>query len=367
MALALAAAGCGSAPVAPAAGRQSLSVGFLDDSAGKSSPLEKNGAELAVAEYNMHADSTYHAVLVPVTTNGTPADAAQGAAKLAKTERLVGVVGRLNDADSSSAASVLQQAGMPFLTTSAGSASSAAAGSFRRLVATNLQQGRTLGRYATRLLAPAGPAFVFHDDSPEANDFSQGVKAAFDAAKRPVGRFERIGPKTDLMGLAGSFAPSPPVVLVFAGEGGLGARFAEASRKAGFKGPIVSSSGILSGKPTGAPDGLVTELPVADPAESTAAGFRARYHTKFGAKPPPLALESYEGVSMLLEAAEEVEPKPKDIAGFFALNRSFLGDSKDYEYDETGEIRSSVIWIYQTKAGGWTLVGRWPGSARRKP
>ncbi len=61
---------------------------------------------------------------------------------------------------------------------------------------------------------------------------------------------------------------------------------------------------------------------------------------------------------MLLEAVEEVEPKPKVVGEFFRLNRSFLGDSKTYDYDQKGELRSPPLWIYESKGGGWQLQGR---------
>lgn len=365
IAVVLASAACGSAPVAPAAGRQGLALGFLGDSAPKTSSGGKKGAELAVEEYNRHADSTYRVSLKAETIDGSAPDAARGADQVSKTERLIGVVGELSDAGSQAAALVLDKAGIPFLTTSTGGEAPPGAKSFRRLVAPAVQQGKALGLYANRTF-PAGPALVMHDETPVGNDFSAGLKSAFDTAKRPIPRFERINPKTDLEGLAGSIAFDPPMILVFAGEGGLGARFIEESRKAGYKGPIVVSPGILQAKPSGVADGVITSSPIADPADRGGADFRARYRARFGSKPPPLALEAYEGASMLLEAIEEVEPKPKELIEFLRFNRSFLGDSKDYEYDEKGDLKSLVVWLYQSKAGAWTFTGRSPAAARSR-
>jgi ABC-type branched-subunit amino acid transport system substrate-binding protein len=110
--------------------------------------------------------------------------------------------------------------------------------------------------------------------------------------------------------------------------------------------------------PGGLGGGVASSSPAADPTESNARGFAAAYREKFDEAPMPFALEAYEGALMLLEAVEEVEAKPRDITEFFQQNRSFLGDSKRYEFDPTGELPEAPVWVYESGEGSWRLAGR---------
>ena len=68
---------------------------------------------------------------------------------------------------------------------------------------------------------------------------------------------------------------------------------------------------------------------------------------------------------MLLEAVEEVQPNPRAVTEFLQLNTKFRGDSKNYEFDDSGEPVNAPVWVYESTNGGWKLCGRSDRLAQR--
>lgn len=356
-AVALAAGACGQEPETPSAARQFLNLGLLINADLAKVPNgPARGVALAIDEYNSHRDSTYQVRLRRLVSDGSSGSATQSATRLAATERLIGVVGALSSGETAEAAPVFEKASIPFLATSPDAEVAAGSRTFRRLVAGARQEGEAMARYASRRVD--APAIVFHDGSTSGEAFTDGAKQALEAAKRPVQSSQRISAKTDLVGVLGSVPQDAPAFVLFGGEGNLGANFADVLRKGQFQGPVVASHQIMESRPTAAPEGVLAASVVAVAADPQLRSFARNFSAKFKAAPGPLAVESYEGAYMVLEAVEEVEPKPRDIVDFLQLSRSFLGDSKSYEYDEHGELRSPPVWVYQSKSGEWTFAGR---------
>lgn len=362
-ALALAAGGCGEAEEPPSAARQLLNLGLLlNDGYEKAPGGPRQAVLMAIEEYNNHRDSTYRVRLRQEVSDGSAGSASEAAERLAGTERLIGAVGALTAEETGAAAPAFEKASLPFLSTSLEAEGAAGSRTFRRLVANSRQEGAAMGRYMVR--RTNAPAIVFHDGSTTGAAFAEGAKQALEAAQRPVQSSQRISARTDLEGVLGSVPRDAPSFVLFGGDGGLGANFADVLRKGAYKGPIVASHQIIEARPASVPDGVLAASGAASPADRQLKSFADRFSAKFKTAPGLLSVESYEGAFMLLEAVEEVEPRPREIVEFLQLSRSFLGDSKSYEYDENGELRSPTVWVYQSRGGGWTLAGRFGQPAR---
>lgn len=359
----LLAAACAESPAPPDAARQLLNLGLLVNDAGaKVANGPVRGVSLAISEYNDHRDSTYQVRLRRAVTDGSPAGATQAAARLAGTERLIGAVAVVGAEETAAAAPAFERASIPYLTTSVDGETAPGSRTFRRLVANARQEGAAMARYISRRIN--APAIIFHDGSTSGSAYVDGAKEALEAAGRPVLSSQRINARTDLEGVLGSVPRDAPSFVVFGGDGGLAANFADVLRRGGYKGPMVASHQILDAKPDGVPEGLLSASGIAGPADPELRSFAGRFSAVPKAAPAPLAVESYEGALMLLEAIEEVEPRPRELVEFLQLSRSFLGESKSYEYDDNGELRSPVVWVYESKEGAWSFSGR-SGEARR--
>lgn len=334
-----------------------LNLGLLiDDGYAKAPNGPLRGVQLAIDEYNADQKSTYRVHLRERISDGTADSAKQGAEQLAGTERIIGVVAPLTAEETDAVRGTFEQASVPLLATSGESEGGSGYRTFRRLLASPRQEGAAVSRYMMRRVN--SPALVFHDGSSNGSAFAEGAKQVLEAAQRPVLSSQKINAKTDLEGVLGSVPRDAQSFVLYGGDGALGANFVDALRRGQYKGPVVTSHQIMEARPTGLPDGVVAGSPLASASDPGLKGFDGRFSARFRTAPGPLAVESYEGALMVLEAVEEVEPKPREITEFLQLSRSFLGDSKSYDYDDNGELKSPPVWIYQTRGGAWAFAGR---------
>ena len=353
---------CGKSPDV-ATGRDKIFVGSLAALSGGDAELAKSvtrGMQLAMSEYNADRDSTFRAQLRQLDTKGTPEGAKQAADTLAATERVVGVVGPLSAAEASSAGQSLNAAHMTFLLPNVGSLAVPQPDwkTFRRMIANEAREGQLLGILAYR--RTDGPIAIFSDGA-EGVPTADSAKAALESKKRTVARFDAVGAKADLKALSASVVSAPPAGVIYSGAAKRGTDLIGALRKAGFKGPVFTSRQLKAGPPEKGLTDVFTEQPVADPTEGSMSDFAKLFEEGFGTAPTPFAVEAYEATLMLLEAVEESSTKAVDISDFLAKNRSFRGDSKSYEYSETGELPNAPFWTYEAQNENWKLVGRFVG------
>jgi ABC-type branched-subunit amino acid transport system substrate-binding protein len=368
---ALLAVGCGGDQVPTGAGRDRLLLGSLAKLDGDAAQAVGmiNGVEMAIREYNENPDSRYQIQLERRNTRGTPEGTDAASQDLARTERLVGVVGPFTDDEVEVAAPILERAGIPFLvpTVSTDSVPSSERGVFRRLVPSDRQEGQALAALIAGQVS--GGIGIFRQEGDRGESFGAGAKQAIEALKRPVSRSEVIRSRQNFGALANSVIQAPPDAVLYGGAGDVGKALFDALRQAGYRGLFIASHELREVQRQGLGPGVIGSSLAADPSDSAVRAFASEYRRRFGTAPVPFALEAYEGAVMILEAVEEVEGNPSAVAQFLRLNRSFLGDSKMYEYDPSGsgELVNPPVWIYESVGGGWRLTGRSDRLQRRAP
>jgi ABC-type branched-subunit amino acid transport system substrate-binding protein len=356
--LLLLAAGCGSVKPVPVS-REIVVVGVLGIAqGGESQESQLRGVQVAVAEYNARSDSHFRAILKKADTKGSSDGAKQAADSLAKTDRLVGVVGPLNAGEGAAAASVLEGAGIPYLVPIGDPAVPPPGGKFfRRLVPNPAQEAAALAREAARRVS--GGIAIVRDSNDLGSAFETGAMQALEAIKRPPVKLDEIEPKQNLGGLAYSIIRAPPDAILYGGSGEQGKALVDALRQAGFRGLVVTSHQVMQINPQGlGGSGIISSSLLADPSDPSLSDFAKAYKDRFSSDPPPGALELYEGTFMLLDAIEEVGGKPAAVAEFLRQNRGFRGDSKEYRYDPSGELIKPPVWLYESTASSWRLSGR---------
>ncbi|MGH2768269.1 MAG: ABC transporter substrate-binding protein, partial [Actinomycetota bacterium] len=323
--------------------------------------------QIAVDEYNGSRDSIFQARLERGDTGGTPEGAAAVAGAAASTERLIGVVGPLRIEQAAAAAPMLGEAGIPTLIPSVTEVSLGSAGwtSYRRLVADDRRQGMALGaeaaRRARRGLIGAKAAIV-HDESPSGASFAEGAREALQDARVEVARFEAARGNVDYRALGAAITRDPPGAVLHGGSGERAGALLAGLRAAGFQGSFLASREAHDSRfmdwAGGAGAGAETVCACADPGDPSLREFAGAHLRRFSAPPAPYAVEAYEGTLMLLEAIQEVEARPREVAGFFRSAPVFLGMSKSYSFDDGGEVASAPVWLYRFKEGVWRWAGR---------
>ncbi len=368
--LAFFAGACGSANDGPQRAREIVSVAVLGRLSGEDAAIGasvERGVQLAVDEYNAHRDSTYKAQISRADGQGSPEGTTAAVEAIKADERIIGVIGPFHAADAAVAGPILEEAQIPFLLPSVPSneVPDGEWKAFRRLTASSHREGAVLAEEAMKL-SPEALA-IFHDASPSGGAFAQGAQEAADKAQRGVARNEAVGQRADLKALATSVTGAPPGAVLFGGSG-RAAQFFTALRAAGFQGQLLGSHEVRADPDSaGVAPPFLSAAPEAFTGDPALRAFTAKHKKKYRDDVQPFEVEAYEGTLMLLESIQEVLPRPRDIVDFLRLNPGFLGDSKSYEYEPTGELKNAPVWLYELRDGAWRYSRRSDAEARRRP
>ncbi len=363
-------ASCGSANEGPQRAREIVSVAVLGRLSGEDAAIGasvERGVQLAVDEYNRHPDSTYKAQISKADGQGSPEGTTQAVEAIKADERIIGVIGPFHAPDAAIAGPMLEEGQIPFLLPSVPSneVPDGEWKAFRRLTASSHREGWLLAEQAMNL-SPEALA-IFHDGSPSGAAFAQGAQESADKAKRGVARNEAVGQRADLKALSAAVTGTPPGAVLFGGSG-RAAQFFTALRTAGFQGQLLGSHEVRADPASAAVAApFISAAPEAFTGDPALRAFAAKHKRKYRDDVQPYEVEAFEGTLMLLESIQEVLPRPKDIVEFLRLNPGFLGDSKSYEYEPTGELKNAPVWLFEVRDGAWRYSRRSDAEARRRP
>lgn len=320
--------------------------------------------ELAIDEYNRSRESSYRARLLRADTKGTPEGIAEAVQSLIAAELLFGVVGPFDGGEVLSAGPLLNGASVPFLVPNIPDMSLQSGWtSFRRLVANDRQEGIELGRLAIRI-AGDGSIVVLFDSSPQGSAAAEGAKSAIEEQQKAPARFEQVA---DPNRSADAVMGDNPASVIFAGSAELAGQLNAALGQRGFDGDFIATHQARepafvqsSGEHV---EGTISSCVCSESTDPLARDFMTAYRERYATAAPPFSLETYDATWMLLEAIEEVAPRPQEIRDFFRTSREFLGDGKRYRFDDGGELIDPGVSVKQFRSGRWLALS--PSTARQ--
>lgn len=346
-------------------GREQVIVGVLGSFSSEGAETAAallRGVQISVDEYNRSPESSFESRIEQGDTKGTGEGAAEAARQIAAKELLIGVVGPFTLAETLGSGPVLDQAGIPFVIPSVSdiSLTEARFARMRRLLADDRQEGSALASDVLKKIGRGAKAAIVHDGSGSGAAFAEGAKQKFEGGGVPSGVLEAAG-TVDWNVIAAEILKDPPATVLHGGPEDRAAALIGGLRSAGYKGHFAASRQARGSSFAGigaAAAGSITNAGCADPNDPALDAFRKTYRARFSGGPGQCAHEAYEATLMLLEAIEEVEPKPQEVAEFFLTARSFLGDTRLYRYAEDGSLMSATVWVYEFRQGGWRFVRR---------
>jgi len=307
-----------------------------------------NGAKVAIDQHNK-ANANCQVVLKEFDTEGDPQKATQVAPQIVGDANIIGLLGPAFSGETKATGPIFFQAGLLSLTASATNPALTTNGwtNFFRGLANDAVQGPAVANYMVKTLGYK-KVCVVQDNSDYgvglAEEITKGLGSSADAncaAKVKTGDKDFSatvqlvkGESPDAVFYAGYYSEAAPLVQQLR-DGGVTATFvsADGTNDPQFVDQAGSSSkdAVLSCPCGPAPDAYATE-----------------YQDLNGAAPGVYSTEGYDLTTIMLTG---IDSGVTDRAAMvnYVKNYDGLGLARQYKWDATGELSSSLIWIYKVQ------------------
>jgi branched-chain amino acid transport system substrate-binding protein len=372
LALSLLMAGCGQQSPAPG---NVIRIGQVSPLTGPQAHLGRdndNGARLAIEEMNAKSPTLGGVkVKFELLSEDDQADPKTGtivAQKLVDA-KVAGVIGHLNSGTTIPASKIYHDAGIPQVSPSATNpkyTQQGYKGAFR-VMANDVQQGKTLGEYALTKLGVKRIAII--DDR---TAYGQGLADEFEKAAKAggaaiVGREYTNDRSTDFRAILTSVKGKQPDLVFFGGMDAQAGPMAAQMKSLGIKAGLLGGDGAQSQEfiklAGAAAEGTVASSPGL-PLDKMPGGkgFADRFSAKYG-QIQIYAPYAYDAAMTLMEAmikANSAEPA-KYLPELARSNRQ--GVSGPIAFDDKGDLKNGPITLYIVKSGKWNALETVGGTA----
>jgi ABC-type branched-subunit amino acid transport system substrate-binding protein/serine/threonine protein kinase len=345
----------------------SVKIGFLGALTGNSANFAGtptlNAAKLAVKEYNA-TNPQVKVELVTADTQGRADQAPQAAQRLVQ-QGVVGVIGPQFTPESLAAGPVLEQAGIPNIsTTSSGRALSGNNWKFWHRLAASDQEVATLSaEFIARAVKP-GKAFVVDDQDTYTRDLAADFSKTLEGKKVDVekGRIDSLA--TDHSAVVDKIDAANPDVIFYGGTFRAAARLIKQVRDAGVDSQFVLGDAALvadfvAAAGRGDAEGTVFGCACYDASQDPAKGaetFRNHYRSEYGRTPGYFTVEGYDAALALLAPLKEGKATRDQINQRLATV-TVTGASRTVRFGGTGDQADARVYVYQVKSGRIELIG----------
>jgi len=328
---------------------EGTSIGMAGALTGPNAALGLNilyGAKVAVDAFNA-ANPGCQVTLKEFDTEGDPQKATQVAPQIVGDDSVIGLLGPAFSGETAATGDVFNQAGLLSLTASATNPDLTGNGwtNFYRGLANDAVQGPAVAAYLTGT-AGFENVCVITDNSDYGIGLAEQITTGLgDAANPDCASEVKAGDKdfsatvqivsgaddADAIFYAGYYAEAAPLVQQLR-DGGVEIPFVSAD---GTNDPqFVSQAGAAS-------EGAILSCPCGPAPDE----FAAEYEEVNGQAPGVYSVEGYDLTTIMLSG---IASGVTDRAGLIEYVKNYSGDglARTYEWDDTGELASSLIWIY---------------------
>jgi len=330
-----------------------LKIGYFGPLTGDAANLGiniKNGAELAVNEYNAK-NADCKVTLVSFDSQGDPSIAPGLAQKAVTDKKLVGIVGPAFSGESKAAGPIFAQAGLNTITASATNPALSENGwkTFHRILGNDATQGPAAAKYIKDILK-ADKVFVSDDTSEYGKGLADIVRKDLGSLK--VGDDAIQQKQTDFSGSVTKVTASNADALFFGGYYAEAALIVKQLRAAGWKGTFVAADGVKDDgfiKGAGAAaEGAIVTCPCLPPDQ--APEFATAYKKAYNSDPATYSAEAYDAANVFLAAIKDGKTSSADMMSFIS-SYSAKGVTKTVKFDAKGEPAEVSVWAYKVTGG----------------
>jgi len=345
----------GAVPVSPAGNGTAtcppLTIAMAGPLTGADAPFGGNvrdGAQLAVDQHNA-ANPGCQVQLKAFDTEGDPQKATAIAPQIVDDASIVGLVGPTWSGETKATGSVFDQAGLVALTPAATNVALSEQGwkTFFRGLSSDGVQGPSLANYLKNVAGVKKACVI--DDSTDA-----GVGQA-DAVRQTLGPITdtacsisvKKGDK-DFSAAVTQVKNQSPDVVVYASYYTEAALLLQQLRDAGYTGLFSGPDGLKDPQFVKAAGQAAEGAILSCPCGPAPASFSDEYTKKFGQAPGTYSVEAYDLATILLTGIDS-GAVTRDALLEFVRGYAGQGLAREYQWTDTGELTSNMIWIYKVQ------------------
>jgi branched-chain amino acid transport system substrate-binding protein len=308
----------------------------------------KNGIQLAVDKHNA-ANPGCQVQLKTFDTEGDPQKATQVAPQIINDAFTIGLIGPAFSGETNATGDVYNQAGLVAATASATNVTLSEKGwkTFFRGLGNDGQQGQAVGNYLKNTLGNKKVCVV--DDS---TDYGLGLATVVRNTLGPVADSScnisvKKGDK-DFSAAVTQVKGASPDSLFYSGYYAEAAPFVQQLKDGGFTGTFVSADGTKDPEFVKQAGEASKDAILSCPCTPAPAAFAEEYKKAFNADPGTYSVEGYDLGTIMLKGIDSGKITRPDLLEFV---RTYDGQGigRKYQWTPTGELTSTLIWIYKVQ------------------
>ena len=308
----------------------------------------KNGVQLALDKHNA-ANPGCQIELRTFDTEGDPQKATAIAPQIVDDQSIVGLVGPAFSGETKATGGVFDQAGLVAATASATNVTLSEQGwkTFLRGLANDGVQGPSVANYMKNTLGDKKVCVV--DDS---TDYGTGLAKAVRDTLGPVAESAcnisvKKGDK-DFSAAVTQVKGQSPDSVFYSGYYAEAAPFVQQLRDAGFTGRFASADGTKDPEFVKQAGAAAKDAVLSCPCGPASPAFADEYSTKFGQAPGTYSTEGYDLGTILAKGIGSGAVTREALLDY-ARNYEGQGVARKYQWTDTGELTTTLIWIYKVQ------------------
>ena len=308
----------------------------------------KNGVQMALDKHNA-ANPGCQIELKSFDTEGDPQKATGIAPQIVDDAAIIGLIGPAFSGETKATGGVFDQAGLAAVTASATNVTLSDQGwkTFFRGLANDGVQGPSVANYLKNTVGDKKICVV--DDS---TDYGTGLAKAVRDTLGPVADSAcnisvKKGDK-DFSAAVTQVKGQTPDSVFYSGYYAEAAPFVQQLRDAGFTGKFVSADGTKDQEFVKQAGSSSKDALLSCPCGPATGAFAEDYTKAFGQAPGTYSIEGYDLGTILAKGVDSGATTRAALLDF-VRNYDGQGLARKYQWTDTGELTTSLIWIYKVQ------------------
>jgi len=307
-----------------------------------------DGAKVAIDQHNK-ANPNCQVELKPFDTEGDPQKATQVAPQIVADASIIGLLGPAFSGETKATGAIFNQAGLLSLTASATNPALTTNGwtNFFRGLANDAVQGPAVANYMVKTLA-FKKVCVVQDNSDYGVGLAETITTGLGSAADAGCAAKVKGGDKDFSAAVQLVKGASPDAVFYAGYYAEAAPFVQQLRDGGVTAAFVSADGSNDPQFVSQAGSASKDAILSCPCGPAPDAYATEYQDFNGAAPGVYSTEGYDLTTIMLTG---IDTGIKDRAALINYVKSYngVGLARTYKWDSTGELSSSLIWIYKVQ------------------